>query len=563
MLTTLTINNVVLIDHLSLEMSEGLCALTGETGAGKSILLDALGLALGNRGESRLVRSGEEKATVTAVFETPPSLTPSLKNLFSQHELDFDPNLILRRILTQDGRSKAFINDQPISIGLLKEIGTSLVEIHGQFDTQNLLNPQTHRYVLDHFAQVDSKVETVATLWHGWQEKKQRLTRLKASIAQSLADQEFLEHAVKELDDLNPQEGEEEALAEKRTFLASAEKLIDAMNTAQKALENNKGARDNLHTALRVLERSAEQAQGKFDTTIAALNRAAAELDDGLSYLTDLSYEIMINPKEQEALNERLFALRGLARKHGVTPNELPMLLVEFKEKLTLIGDQSAELKELEISIKQARADYIDKATELSEERQKEANKLAKAVMAELAPLKLEKAKFVVSVTPQEETQWGPSGLDQIAFLVATNPGSAPGPLNKIASGGELARFMLAIKVITTGQNHIPTMIFDEVDTGIGGATADAVGERLARLGQSAQVLTVTHSPQVAARGTHQFKISKLSSGQITKTTVTLLSPNERVEEIARMLAGSSVTDEARAAAKKLLAQETMIKKAV
>lgn len=563
MLTTLTINNVVLIDHLVLEMNEGLCALTGETGAGKSILLDALGLALGYRGESRLVRAGTKQASVTAVFEIPNSLAPLIADELEEQGLDFDQTLILRRVLTDDGRSKAFINDQPISIGLLKKIGTYLVEIHGQFDTQNLLNPQTHRAVLDQFSGVENDVKEIEEFWTDWQNKKQRLETLKSTIAAALADQEFLQHAVDELENLNPQIDEEETLAAKRTFLAGAEKLISAMSSAKKALENNKGARDNLHTALRVLERNSEQAQGKFDTTIAALNRSATEMDDGLSYLTDLSYDIMINPAEQDALNERLFAIRGLARKHNVTPNDLPTLLQDFKTRLTMIGDQSAEINALEIAIKEAREKYSIKAMALSKKRQKKADILAQAVMTELAPLKLEKAKFIVGVNPQEESQWGPSGIDQIAFLVATNPGSNPGPLNKIASGGELARFMLAIKVITSGQSHIPTMIFDEVDTGIGGATADAVGERLARLGQSAQILTVTHSPQVAARGTYQFKIAKLSSGDTTKTTVTTLSNDERIEEIARMLAGSTVTDEARAAAVTLLSQETKMKKAV
>ncbi len=553
MLSTLIIQNVVLIDYLKIDIGSDFCALTGETGAGKSILLDALGLALGNRSEARLVRSGEDEASVSAIFEINNSLAKTIKRVLDEHGLAFESTLILRRNLKRDGRSKAFINDQPVSVSLLKKIGHFFVEIHGQFDTQDLLNPSTHRNILDQFSGLNSLAETVSDHWYEWQDKKQELAKLKENIARAIEDKDFLEHALQELEDLNPQHGEEEELASKRKFLANAEKLIDTINTAQKLIEGHKGSRDNLHSALKILERQAEQADKKFDPVIDSLNRAASEMEDGLSHLNDLAYEITINPNEQNALNERLFALRGLARKHGVTPNDLPELTHEFREKLTMINDQSDQIEKLEKAISETRQKYIEDATTLSQKRQKKANILAEKVMTELIPLKLDKARFVVSVNQKEENQWGIYGIDDISFMVSTNPGSEPGPLKKIASGGELARFMLAIKVITNDQNNVPTMIFDEVDTGIGGATADAVGERLAKLGNHSQVLAVTHSPQVAAWSKTQFKIAKLSTNTSTKTQVKTLSFDERIEEISRMLAGSMVTTEARAAAKTLL----------
>ncbi len=553
MLASLTIRDVVLIERLGLGFRKGLCVLTGETGAGKSILLDALGLALGARADSGLVRHGADQASVTAEFE----LTgdhPALA-ILKEQGLDPEERLVVRRTVSADGRSRAWVNDQAVGVGLLKRLGEELVEVHGQFDTHGLLNPQTHRSVLDAYAGLAARAAQVAAAHRAWRQVEDARANAAAEIARARSEEEYLRHAVAELDALAPKPGEEEELAETRAVLMHREKLVDALNAAYGELSGDRGVERALSSAIRTLSRIADKAGGKLDPVIAALDRAATEAGEAIAGLQAVSSDVDMDPQALEKLEERLFALRAAARKHGVDVDALAPLRKDMADRLLLIEDQGDLLARLAREAEVARDAYRKAAEALSQERQEAAGRLDAAVATELAPLKLEKAKFRTLVEPlTDESDWTAAGMDRVAFQVATNPGSPPGALNKIASGGELARFMLALKVVLAQTSTVGTLVFDEVDTGIGGAVAAAVGQRLATLGHGLQVLVVTHSPQVAARGSIHLKVQKSVKGEQVTTGVVELDGDDRREEIARMLSGATVTAEARAAADSLIA---------
>lgn len=551
MLLGLSIRDVVLIDRLDIGFRPGLSVLTGETGAGKSILLDSLGLALGARSESGLVRRGAEQLSVAAEFSVP-SDHPALK-ILTEQSLDAAGDLVLRRVVSSDGRSRAFVNDQPISVGLLRRIGDSLVEIHGQFESHGLLDAGTHRAVLDAFAGAD--VSAVRQSWTAWQEAIRARRDAEALLAKARSEEDFLRHTVEELNALAPKPGEEAMLAERRTVMMHGEKLLEGMNAAQQALSQKGDVEGSIRAAQRALERVAERAEGRLDPVIAALDRAASEASEAQNLLEKVSQTIDLDPAALEKIEERLFSLRAVARKHGVAVDELSALTGRLTGELRAIDAGGEGLARLAEAERKAHRAYHDCAKALSAQRTAAARRLDAAVATELPPLKLDKATFRTRVDSLEEDAWGETGLDRIAFEVATNPGIAPGPLAKIASGGELSRFMLALKVVLARTTSAPTIVFDEVDSGIGGAVAAAVGERLARLAGDVQVLVVTHSPQVAAKGSHHWHVAKGSDGaQSTVTRISALTGDARREEIARMLAGAQVTDQARAAADSLLA---------
>ena len=551
MLTAISIRDVVLIERLSLGFQQGLCVLTGETGAGKSILLDALGLALGARADAGLVRHGAAQAQVTAEFEL--SGDHPVLAILREQDLEASDHLVVRRTVSADGRSRAWVNDQPVGVGLLKRLGEELVEVHGQFDTQGLLNPQTHRSVLDAYAGLEARAAHVAAAHRAWRAIEDARADAASDIARARAEEDYLRHAVAELDALAPRVGEEEELAESRSVLMHREKLVDALNGAFAELSGDRGVERALASAIRGLSRIAEKAGGKLDPVIAALDRAASEASEALAGLQAVSADVDMDPQALEKLEERLFALRAAARKHGVEVDALAELRRSMAHKLTLIEDQGDVLARLAAEAAEAKAGYVRAAEILSAERHSAAVRLDAAVAEELPPLKLERARFATTLERLEESEWSPAGLDRVAFRVATNPGSPPGALNKIASGGELARFMLALKVVLAQTSTVGTLVFDEVDTGIGGAVADAVGHRLDSLGRSLQVLVVTHSPQVAARGKTHLKVKKSITGESVTTDVVELAGDERREEIARMLSGATVTSEARAAADSLI----------
>ncbi|UEM24103.1 DNA repair protein RecN [Skermanella mucosa] len=556
MLVALSIRDVVLIERLSLSLNAGLCVLTGETGAGKSILLDALGLALGGRGDSTLVRHGSDQASVTAEFDLPED-HPAVA-LVREQGLEIEDTLVLRRVVTADGRSRAYVNDQAIGVTLLRRLGETLVEVHGQFDTHGLLNPQTHRSVLDAYAGLATMSAQVSAAYRAWRQVEAAREEAAEEIARARSEEDYLRHAVAELDELQPRPGEEEELAETRTVMMHREKVVEALNAAFGELAGERGAERGLNSAHRALMRIIDKAGGRLEPVIGALDRAQAEIADAVATLQALSSDEDMDANALEKLEERLFALRAASRKHNVEVDRLAALREEMSRRLNLIEDQGDALERLAREAAQARDAYLEAAKRLSDFRRKAAGKLDAAVARELPPLKLDRARFTTSLEPLDESSWGPDGIDRVAFLVATNPGSPPGQINKIASGGELARFMLALKVVLAQVGTVPTLVFDEVDTGIGGAVAAAVGERLAKLGRDRQVLVVTHSPQVAARGAHHLKVQKQVQKQDSEERVTTevveLGDRQRREEIARMLSGAKVTEEARAAAESLIA---------
>ncbi|HYC04287.1 MAG TPA: DNA repair protein RecN [Azospirillaceae bacterium] len=555
MLVTLAIRDVVLIERLSLAFQGGLCVLTGETGAGKSILLDALGLALGARAESALVRHGADQASVTAEFDLDGRPDHPAYDILREQEMEVEDRLVLRRTLTADGRSRAFVNDQPVGVALLRRLGETLVEVHGQFDTHGLLDPRTHRDLLDDYAGLAGPAAKVADAHKAWRQAEQARRTAADEATRARAEEEFLRHAVAELDQLDPREGEEAGLAERRTVLMHREKLVEALTGAYGELAGERGAERALAGALRTLTRIADKAGGRLDPIITVLDQAAAEVSEASRSLQALSADMEGDGGGLEKLEERLFALRAAARKHGTDVDGLVALRADMGRRLGLIEDTGDILTRLAKEAETAKATYLDAARTLSAARAKAAGKLDQAVAAELKPLKLEKARFTTQVEPASEDEWGPHGIDRVAFTVSTNPGAPPGPLAKIASGGELARFMLALKVVLAQVGTVPTLVFDEVDTGIGGAVADAVGERLAKLGSGLQVLVVTHSPQVASRGASHLQVRKKAAQGTTRTEVVRLSDEERREEIARMLSGAEITEAARAAADSLMAR--------
>lgn len=562
MLTNLAIRDVVLIEHLDLEFQTGLCVLTGETGAGKSILLDSLGLAMGSRAEARLVRHGAGKASVTANFEF--NAAHPVLELLAEHDLIVDgSDVLLRRVLAKDGKSRAFVNDQPVSVGLLRQIGELIVEIHGQFDNQRLLNPAQHKTILDTFGGYRETLSGVAETYSVWRTKAQEKKQLEQDIEVARRDEEYLRHSVAELDKLAPEPGEETKLADKRAFMMHGEQLISAMNDALGQLRMSNGAEERLQKAARELGRVAEKSENRLDGVIGVLDRAINETAEAINQLERVSQSLDLDPNELENAEERLFALRALARKHNVLVDDLSDLKDRLTHNLQAVEDGGARLALLVREEAEAKRAYLEISQSLSDKRKSAATRLDKAVSVELEALKLGKAQFVTSQTELDEEGWSANGIDRIAFLVATNPGTPAGPLNKIASGGEMARFMLALKVVLAESDTIGTLVFDEVDAGVGGAVAAAVGDRLARLAETNQILVVTHSPQVAARGGTHWRVAKSEAAQRTEdadtgelqtaTTVSALDMGERKEEIARMLAGAHVTEEARAAANSLL----------
>ena len=555
MLVSLSVRDVVLIDRLDLTFQKGLCVLTGETGAGKSILLDALGLALGNRAEAGLLRPGADQASVAAHFELGADHTAHA--VLAEHGIGADGgDLVLRRVLGADGRSRAFVNDQPVSVGLLRGLGDSLVEVQGQFEQRGLLDPGTHRVLLDAYGALTEKAGHLAGLWRGWRAAVEARDRADVELEQARGDEAFLRHAVAEIEALDPKPGEDAALAEQRALLMNAGKLTEAINAAVVELtggEAGTGAEAALAVARRGLERVAPQAGGRFDSVLAALQRAAAEFEEALGQLHSLSDEIDLDAGWLEQVEERLFTLRELARKHATEVDRLAALGAEMAERLAAIDSGGERLTEHERTVRETREAYLVAADSISAARHAAGAKMDRAVSAELPPLKLEKAEFRTRIDRLEEAGWGPHGLDRVTFEAATNPGSPRGPLAKIASGGELSRFLLALKLVLAEVGPAKTLVFDEVDAGVGGATADAVGERLVRLTLGRQVLVVTHSPQVGARAAHHWRVSKEPDGTRVRTLVSPLGRDERREEIARMLAGAKVTEEARAAALRLM----------
>lgn len=551
MLNALSIRDVVLIEALDLDFGPGLAVLTGETGAGKSILLDALGLVLGARGDSGLVRHGAAQAVVTASFETPAPNGP-IAALLADNGLDLDPGepLLIRRLVKADGGSRAFVNDQPASAGLLRELGAMLVEIHGQHDDRGLLNPRGHRALLDAFARTDTAAVNAA--WRDWRAALAKLDEARAAQAVAERDRDYLAHAVEELTKLAPEPGEEALLAERRATMQRGERAAGELAAVADLLDGSDGALARLRQAARILERTGD-AHPALVEALAAIDRAIVEGAVAQEQIDAAGEALAFDPAVLEADEARLFELRGLARKHRVQPDDLAALTADFAERLALVEGGEASIAGLTRTAAAAEARYDAAASALSSQRAEAAARLDSAVMTELAPLKLDAARFRTAVTPLPREGWGPEGSDRVEFEVSTNPGAPFAPLMKIASGGELSRFILAMKVALAEEGGARALVFDEIDRGVGGAVASAIGDRLSRLSGRNQVLVVTHSPQVAARGDRHYRIAKSSDGTVTRTGVTPLDADERREEIARMLSGAEVTPEARAQAQRLL----------
>jgi DNA repair protein RecN (Recombination protein N) len=556
MLLSLSIRDFVLIEKLDLNFARGpdsgLGALTGETGAGKSILIDALGLALGARADTAAVRRGAAQASVAACFEL--SKGHAAHAILSEQGLDDEDVLTLRRTIGADGRGRAFVNDQPASVALLRRLGDTLVEIQGQMDQHGLLDVATHRASLDAFAGLEKQATSVRAAWHVWREAERLRAEAESTAAAARRDEDFLRHAVKELAALAPQPDDEEKLAAERQLLRAGTALGEAVTQALGELEEGSGAVAALRAAHRLVERSVDKAAGRLDASLAALDRAVSEATEAQAQLETARDALEFDPAKLEKIEERLFALRALGRKHNVTVPELAPLAEKMAAQLAALDDGAAGLKKLAAQAKAARAAYVAVAEAQATARRKGAARLDKAVSAELGPLKLEKAKFVTELAALPESDWSEAGTDRVQFTVATNPGAPPAPIAKIASGGELSRFLLALKVCLARVGDATTIVFDEVDSGIGGATAAAVGERLKRLAKDLQVLVVTHSPQVAAIADRHWLIRKTTTRNAASTDVLALDANGRREEIARMLSGAEVTAEARAAADRLLA---------
>ncbi|MFC3097613.1 DNA repair protein RecN [Alteraurantiacibacter palmitatis] len=551
MLTTLAIRNIVLIEALDLSFGPGLGVLTGETGAGKSILLDALGLVLGNRADSALVRAGADAAGVTATFEFA-TLPDTVAAALAEAEIALEPGeaLVIRRSLKADGGSKAFINDQPVGVALLREIAPALVELHGQHDDRGLVNPRGHRSLLDRYAGGDAA--GVAAAYAGWRAAEDALEQARAAIASARTEQDLLLAHLAELTAIAPEEGEEQVLALSRADMQKGEKLSGELEDLRAFWDGSDSALAQLRVAARKLDRIADQ-HPLLAEALAALDRAVIEAGEAEERLAAAAEAMLFDPAELDRIETRLFELRALARKHGCQVDDLPQVMLKMRASLDAIEHGEADIAALTQKVAQARAAYEEQARRLHELRAAAAARLDAAVAAELAPLKLDAARFRTAVALLEEERWGAHGMDGVEFLISTNPGADFAPLGKIASGGELSRFILALKVALAEQGGAATIIFDEIDRGVGGAVASAIGERLARLAAGGQLLAVTHSPQVAARGNRHYLIAKSSEGTVTRTSVALLDAGGRQEEIARMLSGAEITAEARAQADRLL----------
>jgi len=550
MLSQLSIRDIVLIERLDIEFSDGLSVLTGETGAGKSILLDALSLALGARGDTALVRHGATQGQVTAVFDVPHN--HPARALVADNGIDDSGDIILRRVQSADGRTRVFINDQPASVALMREVGRALVEIHGQHDERALVDATAHRALLDAFGGHVGEVQRVADAWRGWREREQELARHRARVEAAAREAEFLRASVEELTKADPQPGEESELAELRAAMMRAEKSATDIADAQEVLSGPSSPIPALSSLFRRLQRKAAEAPGLLEEIVKALDEALISLDAAQAAADEAMRKAEFDPRRLEQAEERLFALRALARKHNVAVDDLARLRDEMAADLADLDAGEARLAALEKAAIEARDEYDRTAQRLSELRRLAADHLMKAVAAELPALKLERAEFIVQMATEPDDRTA-AGIDQVEFWVRTNPGTRPGPIMKVASGGELSRFLLALKVALADRGSAPTLVFDEIDTGVGGAVADAIGQRLARLAERIQVLSVTHAPQVAARARTHYLISKTGTADRVATGIIEMDRPARQEEIARMLAGATITDEARAAAERLL----------
>jgi DNA repair protein RecN (Recombination protein N) len=550
MLARLSIRDIVLIDRLDIDFGSGLAVLTGETGAGKSILLDAFALALGARGEAALVREGAEQGQVIAAFEIGEQ-HPS-RRLLAENGLAGDDELILRRVQFADGRTRAFVNDQPVSVQVLRALGAALVEIHGQHDERAFVEAATHRALLDAYGGIENEAAEVADLWAQRRKREAAVQSHRADVERASREAEWLRHAVEELSRLAPQGGEESALAERRAAMMQAEKVADDLRSTHDSVAGLNSPVPPLAGAVRRLERRGAQAPALVEPVIKAIDAALTALEEARLQLEQALQVADYDPQELEKIEERLFALRAAGRKYNAPVDDLAILARRYESDLTLIDAGAERLATLEQEAREASAQYRAAAEKLSAARRSAAQALAKAVNTELKPLKLDRAEFSTEIGGESE---GPNGIDRIEFWVRTNPGTRPGPLMKVASGGELARFLLALKVVLADRGSAPTLVFDEIDTGVGGAVADSIGVRLARLASGVQVIAVTHAPQVAARAERHYLISKdaFARGNRVVTRIAELQGERRREEIARMLAGAEITAEARAAAERLI----------
>lgn len=551
MLKTLSIRNVVLIDSLDIDFKNGLTVLSGETGAGKSILLDSLGLLLGNRSEASLVRTGTDKLSVTGVFEV--QADNKIYEIAKEYDLEIDGDIIIKRTITAEGKGKILFNDQIITLKLLKELSQNLIEIHGQHDNQGLLNPATHCDILDSYGKYEKEITATQETYIKYKKAAKLLKEKESALNKAKEDEENLRHWVQELEKLAPQKGEEESLRNRRSELMNAEKIIEKLNAAYSYLNGGSSVLDQIAKAQNAISRANEIVNGKYADIEQNIETALYSLNDAVERIEVNSADISLNQNEIDEIETRLFALRSVAKKHQTEIDLLPEKLEELSSLLRNLQNGEENLLELKAEVNNLREKYIEAANKLSEKRQQTALKLDKNIMKELPPLKMEKAVFKTKITVKEESQWSEKGWDTVCFEVSTNPNTPMGALNKIASGGELSRFMLALKVNLAQNSSQETLIFDEIDTGIGGATAEAVGERLARLGEKVQVMVVTHSPQVAAFSNEHFKVEKNTVENQTTTSLKKLDADGKIEEIARMLAGEKITKEARAAAQVLV----------
>lgn len=552
MLAHLTIRDIVLIERLEIDFERGLSVLTGETGAGKSILLDALSLALGGRGDASLVRSGATQGQVTAVFDI--AGDHPVRALLAENEIEDDGDLILRRVQNADGRTRVFVNDRPASVTLMRDLGHMLVEIHGQHDERALVDASSHRELLDSFGGLGADARRCAAAWRGWRDAETELSRHRARVEAAAREAEYLRASAAELAKLDPQPGEETELADLRAGMMRSEKVATEIADARDVLSGSDSPLPQLANLMRRLERKSAEAPGMLEEVVKLLDEALISLDAAQSGIEAALRATEFDPKALERAEERLFGLRAASRKYSVPVDDLAELRAKMEADLADLDAGEERLGALAEKAVEAKAAYDKTAAKLSEARRKSANQLAKAVMAELPALKLERAEFIVNIeTDPEERQ--EAGIDSVEFWVRTNPGTRAGPIMKVASGGELSRFLLALKVALADRGSAPTLVFDEIDSGVGGAVADAIGRRLSRLARGVQVLSVTHAPQVAARADTHFLISKSAKNGSTSTRVAVMDEGQRREEIARMLAGERITEEARAAADRLLSE--------
>lgn len=532
--------------------------LTGETGSGKSILLDALGLAIGYRSSSRLLRSGEEKGSVSAVFNI--STNQNCKNLLKELDIGFDDIIIIRRILFNDGRSKAFINDVQVTQSFLQNVGETLLEIHGQNDQMGLLNSSMHRYILDEFGGLINRRESVSTIFEKMKTAKDKLNELNNQKNNIEKEQDYLRHIISEIESLNLKFGEEQELADKRILMMNKEKVLNVLNEVKDSLEGQANVEKNISSAQHTISRGIglgenllENGKNAFEDIVENLEQANINISEAISKIDDVFNNLGFDGDTLESVEERLFAIRGLARKLSVQPDMLIDLKIELDKKLEFLDNQEIFMADLHKELNELKNNFLKKAKELSNLRKETAKRLAKELMAELAPLKMEKTIFDTDFKELSEDNWNMFGIDNVKFIASTNPGTPMDELSKIASGGELSRFMLALKVVLSQINSVPTIIFDEIDAGISGAVAEAVGERLKKLGKSLQVLVVTHHAQVASKGNYHLKVRKEQKEDKTMTIIEVLENQERIKEVARMFSGEFITDEAMKVAEKML----------